>query len=181
MKCSTLESIDVDMTPSAIDFRYAEPRDRAIVSQLGTSAFSGFGTYRKTIEYWFSHAETKVLLACEGTDVIGFIMFGARGLIKEHGDTVLALAVESEHQRKGIGTTLLEAALRALATTEGRLEVPCHLDVGENNIDARRLFNRLGFIQTGQDSVYPSGSQAIGLILPAGIRVEDGHRQRHRR
>ena len=47
-------------------------------------------------------------------------MFGARGLIKEHGDTVLALAVESEHQRKGIGTAVVGGGFEDVGHDRGQ-------------------------------------------------------------
>ncbi|HLK79107.1 MAG TPA: GNAT family N-acetyltransferase [Streptosporangiaceae bacterium] len=49
-------------------------------------------------------------------------------------------------QRRGIGTAIIED-LKAQAAAAG---IPLELDVEKDNPDARRLYDRLGFVQVGE-------------------------------
>jgi ribosomal protein S18 acetylase RimI-like enzyme len=60
------------------------------------------------------------------------------------------IALLSEYQGRGIGGALL----RELAAQSDQTSVPVRLQVHKTNPGARRLYERLGFIQTGEDEMY---------------------------
>jgi ribosomal protein S18 acetylase RimI-like enzyme len=60
---------------------------------------------------------------------------------------LFALDVASRYQRRGIGTRLI-AQVEAEAAERGHIGV--YLDVGVQNPDARRLYERLGYVAEGE-------------------------------
>ena len=90
------------------------------------------------------HPGAFVLLACDGADQIGvavcfrgFSTFAGRPLINVHD-----LAVTAAHRRKGVGRALLEDVLRR-ARDAGCAKVT--LEVREDNVNAKRLYERMEF------------------------------------
>lgn len=67
---------------------------------------------------------------------------------------VLALCVAQEHRGKGLAQALLRDLAREL--TAGHI-VRLHLEVRASNLPARRLYARIGFIETGRRKGYYSG------------------------
>jgi len=60
------------------------------------------------------------------------------------------IALLAEHRGQGIGAMLL----RRLAQEADRSGVPVQLQVHQANVRARQLYERLGFVATGEDQVY---------------------------
>lgn len=90
------------------------------------------------------HPGAFVLLACDGADRIGvavcfrgFSTFAGLPLINIHD-----LAVTAGHRRKGVGRALLEDVLRR-ARESGCAKVT--LEVRDDNVNARRLYERMDF------------------------------------
>jgi [ribosomal protein S18]-alanine N-acetyltransferase len=81
---------------------------------------------------------------------------------------VLTLAVAPEARRQGIGTTLLETALR-LARVRGARTA--FLEVSDANTPARSLYKRAGFTLAGRrPRYYADGTDALVLrrtLIPA--------------
>ena len=84
--------------------------------------------------------ETNVLVATEGSQVIGFA-------IMEYGDTrahLLLLGVRTDYQRRGIGKRLL-AWLEETALVAGISTIA--LELRQSNYGARHFYHQLGFVE----------------------------------
>jgi GNAT superfamily N-acetyltransferase len=139
-----------------------DPRHaQAIVEQLDDFARDPVGggsplpqeIRKRVIPALREHGTSEILLAFRGDDVIGaaicfrgFSTFRAKPLINVHD-----LSVRREERGRGLGRALLEAV-------EARaLELGCcklTLEVHEDNLVARRLYDRFGFAghQVGEEA-----------------------------
>jgi diamine N-acetyltransferase len=88
------------------------------------------------------------LAVVEGDEVVGFVMWG---LDEEEGSHWIGgLVVDARHQRRGIGRATVVAVLRMFEGLDGHREAA--LSYGPDNLVARRLYARLGFVETGEES-----------------------------
>ncbi len=78
---------------------------------------------------------------------------------------VMTLAVRPNRRRQGFARILLKAAL-ARSTSIGARRV--YLEVRPNNLEARALYNSLGFVQTGVRPGYYGDEDALLLTLNLG-------------
>jgi len=100
-----------------------------------------------------SDAGQAMFLAREGDDVVGIAgVFGDRSRFD-----VISMWTDPAHRGKGIGAALLRAAVAFAG------DAPVFLSVTEGNDDARRLYERHGFVPTG--SVEPLRSNSRLSIL----------------
>jgi ribosomal protein S18 acetylase RimI-like enzyme len=90
-----------------------------------------------------------MLVAAFGDELVGSVSFGERaeypGLLH-----LYALAVEPASQNRGIGTALIRAVEHE-ARRRGLGGV--YLGVANDNIAARRLYERLGYVEEGRPFV----------------------------
>ena len=102
---------------------------------------------RKWIQDHLDHPQQIVLLAEAGGTIIGNVSFenGPCRRIAHRG--TLGIAVVKEWRGQGVGTVLLETLL-AWATAESLIEKVC-LEVFATNVDAIRLYRKLGFVEEG--------------------------------
>ena len=118
---------------------FSDPYDRGTFSQLLRSEPEGF-------------------LVAEGDDgdILGYVASSARyGLI-------LSLAVSAGHRREGIGTMMMDAALRYL---RGRAR-GVTLQVRVSNAPAISLYRRFSFREVGKvRRYYPDGEDALVMTL----------------
>ena len=102
--------------------------------------------------------ETNVIVACSGRSAVGF---GIMRYLEEEAHLVL-LAVETAHQRRGIGASLvrwLEAPAEAAGVARIRLEARAE------NIAARAFYQSLGYSTSEIVAGYYSGREsAIRLV-----------------
>lgn len=117
--------------------------------------------------------ETNVLVAAEGSRVIGFA-------IMEYGDTrahLLLLGVHAAYQRRGIGKRLL-AWLEETALAAGISAI--ELELRQSNYGARRFYHQLGFTEIGYVAGYYRGVEtAIRMSHRIGRRaLSQGDRAR---
>jgi [ribosomal protein S18]-alanine N-acetyltransferase len=99
---------------------------------------------------------------------------GAFGLIDERGGfllgrvtvdeaEVLTLAVAPHARRQGIARSLLEAACKETRLRGGQT---MFLEVAVNNVPARELYRRFGFVEVGKrHRYYPDLSDALVLRM----------------
>ncbi|MEX0759370.1 MAG: ribosomal protein S18-alanine N-acetyltransferase [Tistlia sp.] len=89
------------------------------------------------------------LIAEAGESALGFL------LVRRAADEaeILSFGVAPAHRREGLGGRLLETALAALAA-QGAARL--FLEVAIDNAAARRLYERLGFLQVGRRAGYLS-------------------------
>jgi ribosomal protein S18 acetylase RimI-like enzyme len=114
---------------------------------------------------------TETVIAVAGGELLGFCSFGPRRVpaSSEVGE-VYALHVLPSLRRGGIGTLLLEAALRRLAARGWATAV---LWVLRDNVSARAFYEARGWSATGEDMVehrsgfdIPETRYTIALELP---------------
>lgn len=89
------------------------------------------------------------LVAEQGNQICGYAFFRTCAPESE----LLRLAVAPEQRRQGTASALLEQALRSFA--EQNYET-CFLEVRESNEKARRLYQKIGFLQVGMRKKYYS-------------------------
>jgi ribosomal protein S18 acetylase RimI-like enzyme len=114
---------------------------------------------------------TETVVAVDGGEIRGFCSFGPRRepASSEVGE-VYALHVHPSLRRSGIGTLLLEAALRRLAVRD---RVAAVLWVLRDNVSARTFYEARGWSATGEEMVehrsgfaIPETRYTIALDLP---------------
>ncbi|HLY98860.1 MAG TPA: GNAT family N-acetyltransferase [Candidatus Angelobacter sp.] len=97
---------------------------------------------------WYddAYANADHQIICRGGQPAGRI------LVQRDADCIrlIDIALLGEYRGQGIGSFLLQALLEESA----QRVVPLRLQVHRSNTGARRLYTRLGFVQTGEDDVY---------------------------
>ncbi len=138
----------------------AQPRDAAAIAKLhGTSFHRGWSDGE--IEALLRDHDVVAQRATAGRSLVGFIL----SRIVAGEAEILSVAVAAARRRKGLARRLLELHLRRLA---GRGAQAVFLEVGEDNVAARRLYTRAGFREVGRRGGYydgPSGRRAAALVL----------------
>jgi GNAT superfamily N-acetyltransferase len=86
----------------------------------------------------------------------------ANWLVMRRAEDLLVafIRVASSHQRRGIGTAILRRALEDAAS----LRVPVRLDVMKANLDAQRLYRRLGFGVEGESPTHLHMVTSMGSL-----------------
>jgi ribosomal protein S18 acetylase RimI-like enzyme len=93
-----------------------------------------------------------ILLAEDGNSLVGYIQFGAVSIVVEaatlRDQELQRVYVLADFQRRGIGKSLIEAALAhpRLAEAEN-----IYLDVWDQNFDAQKLYKLYGFEVIGKN------------------------------
>ncbi len=79
---------------------------------------------------------------------------------------VISIAVLDEHRGKGIGTSLMTSVHGEIAKKGG---TECYLEVRVSNQGAARLYEKLGYRQTGRlEAYYKDGEPALLMATPFG-------------
>ena len=108
-------------------------------------------------------------------DVVGYV-FSRRTLLGRLGRCghIVAVAVEKEFRRRGIGRRLMEAALDHLAQ---RRVSRVGLEVRQSNTAAQALYEQLGFDRIGVSRGYyadgEDACQMVKRVSPAAARHQD--------
>jgi ribosomal protein S18 acetylase RimI-like enzyme len=105
--------------------------------------------WRDWTERSASEAGQAMFVAHDGDAAVGIVgVYGGRGRFD-----VISMWTDPAHRGKGVGSALLHAAV---AFAEG---APVFLSVTDGNDDARRLYERHGFVATGLIEPLRSNSQ----------------------
>lgn len=155
---------------SAVTLRIGGRGDEPIVRALSARLFARFGDYRKTLPALIGLPGIHLVVAEVSGSPAGFALLSEdepeRGVLD-----LTAIAVDREHQRRGVGDSLMRRALeraRDLARRRGT-RPRVHLTVAESNTAARRLFERHGFVPVlAERGEYPGGQRSIGMTLTLG-------------
>jgi ribosomal protein S18 acetylase RimI-like enzyme len=143
---------------------------------VAADVYGELGDYGSIIRSWLAHPGVLTYLdeAREhnprGTTTSrGFTLLGfyepAAGASGPHVADLLAIAVSRPHQRKGVGTALLQHAihLAGLAARAGRV-VEMRLTVADTNQVGRHFFSSFGFRVLDEDhGHYDGGQRAIRM------------------
>jgi len=144
--------------------RPAKPSDKAFIAGLSEEVFTTYGPYRTTVSRWFESGVTMTLISLSEGRPVGFVMIGAlhEGNEGEAYAEVLAIAVTSEFQRRGIGGELLQVAHKKV---EEMGDMRLFLHTATENLSAQKLFLSTGyrFVVT-KKGFYPSGQDALMMV-----------------
>lgn len=150
--------------------RRATAKDADWIREVAAQVYAAFGDYGRIIPSWLTH--TGVLTFIEEDPILGrrgFILVGFYEPPEispgHYVADLLAIAVDPLHQRRGIGSDLLDYAIE-LSTLAGQ-RVPVselRLTVADTNAGARRLFENKGFtILDESHGLYDGGQRAIRM------------------
>lgn len=160
--------------------RRALGADHGWISSVAGDVYGDLGDYATIIRSWLDHPGVLTYVdedrpeAGAGVVPRGFTLLG----FYEPSGTVpggyvadlLAIAVAPDHQRKGIGSRLLEHAihLASVVGDSGRI-TEIRLTVSETNAVGQRFFSSFGFRVMDQDhGRYDGGQRAIRMARPVG-------------
>jgi len=144
-------------------FRPAKEKDLEFISQLSAQVFSKYGLYEEIVPAWFEQAAVITEVIMEKNDTLGFAMlvldrqkvFGSRAA------HLLAIGILPEHQRRGVGRTLLEH-MEKIARKYSAVEL--HLWTAVDNEPALSFFQKAGFrIKRFESYYYPKGQAALAM------------------
>lgn len=147
--------------------RPMRPTDRAALARLGESVFSRFGRYEGALAGWLRHTQVRTVVAQADGKAIGFAMVGPVPDALGGTDAyLLALAVDEEARRRGVGRGLLAAAVDEARRGRRRWGTEqLRLDVAEDNDAAIGLFRSAGFVDAASAEVYAGGQSALSMVL----------------
>lgn len=149
------------MTAHAITLRLAGAGDAQAIAELSRDLVeSGLGwRFRAdSVRALMADPETVVLAACVHEQLVGFAAM-------EFGDErahLVLLAVRPDHQRRGIGRSLINWLIES-AQTAGMASV--HLELRHGNETARAFYRALGFAETILVPGYYRGREAALRML----------------
>lgn len=113
----------------------------------------------------------RIFLAMEEDRPVGTVAIAPADELPDDEAYLIGMWVSASVRGRGVGDLLVARALRAAAES-GFTRV--HLDVGEENLPAQRLYERHGFVRTGTtwDNPLYGGIREIGYA----VRVDPGCR-----
>ncbi len=122
--------------------REGRPDDAPFVIGLGATAFDRFGDYGPIMREFLASPDVASFIAEAAGERVGFVLVEAPPTRPWFKDLV-AIAVDSEHRRTGVGRRLLS---RVIASLEERRDAALLvLTVADDNDPAITLFRGLGF------------------------------------
>ena len=145
------------------DFRLANENDLDFIRQLSARVFSKYGAYDEPVLGWLLEPEVTTVIIAAGADPLGFAMvtLEREKWLEPRRGHLLAIGVLPKHQRKGIGTALLEY-MEKIARKYGVEEMLLWTAV--DNQQALSFFRNAGFHIVGsEDRYYPRGQAALTL------------------
>ncbi len=145
------------------DFRLANENDLDFIRQLSARVFSKYGAYDETVLGWLLEPAVTTVIIAVGADPLGFAMvtLERKKWLELRRGHLLAIGVLPKHQRKGIGTSLLEH-MEGIARKYGVEEMLLWTAV--DNQQALSFFRNAGFHIVGsEDRYYPRGQAALTL------------------
>jgi ribosomal-protein-alanine N-acetyltransferase len=144
--------------PSRI--RPAKPSDLKFIALLSEKIFHPYGPYGEVIGDWFTSRETITLVAVTDRQPVGFVML-RRGLSPgfPSSSEIMAIGVEPAWRKRGVGMTLLKEIEQKAKEMDIKV---LFLHTAEDNLQARRLFEKSGFsLVDRKGCFYPRGQDAL--------------------
>jgi ribosomal protein S18 acetylase RimI-like enzyme len=135
--------------------------DSRYIRSLSKRVFGIYGPYDDTLTNCFLAGMTSTIMALSGKKNVGFAMIG-RSYLGQSAPRVyelLAIAVEPEMHRRGVGGVLMKAIENECRKSRAETLV---LHTAVDNLPAQRLFKKFGFSALGTKvGFYPEGQDAI--------------------
>lgn len=150
--------------------RPLDTEDAAWLSTMAERALApGYGV---AVARWVVEPNAEGWVAEEGGTPLGFALISRLGVAEQRGAHVVdlvALAVDGDARRRGVGRALLAAVLRHARVQPGFRHL--QLLVAEENAAARALFAQAGMEDLGPDGTYETGEKARRMMWrPRGQR-----------
>jgi len=143
--------------------------DADLARSLGRGALAAYGDYEEVLPEWLARADVETLVATVSGVGVGLAMLHySRLRFRRWVADLVAIAVDPRWARSGIGKQLLQCAEdKARRAAPVAPVIAMRLDVAEDNLPARRLFERAGFfVVRSSDSYYPGGQRALEMWKP---------------
>lgn len=149
--------------------RQAGASHREFVRELSGRVFSRFGNYDAILPPLVGQSWTHTIVALSDEEPVGFAICSFEGPPGGAADLV-AIAVEPGWHGRGVGRLLLAGAETVAADAWcGSETAVLRLSVAEDNLPARRLFDRAGYQRVeGEEGTYPGGQRSIGMAKVLG-------------
>lgn len=145
----------------AVSVRLAHGSEIYFIKGLSRKLFNLYGPYDEIIPKWFESDITITFITLVNGQPVGFAMIG-KPLYEydfQHAAELLAIALESKHQGRGIAKLLLRELERE-ARKRGLKRI--YLHTATNNLSAQRLFTCMDYRMSGiKKSFYPEGQNAL--------------------
>jgi ribosomal protein S18 acetylase RimI-like enzyme len=160
-----------DINVISVSLGPAESFDVEFIKRLSRDVFDIYGPYEETIPSWFKSGRSETIVARAEKTPVGFAMLG---LLNSRYDfhsvsELLAIAVEPQWQRKGIGESLLKEADRK-AVEMGMKRIFLHTAM--DNLRAQRLFTRVGYRPWEiKRAFYPQGQDAYVMAKEPDLKA----------
>jgi ribosomal protein S18 acetylase RimI-like enzyme len=157
--------------PAGLRIRRGSAADVELVRSIAVDVFSRFGDYGRILPGWLLHDGVLTHVAEEGAlpgpvQKLGYTMLGFYPVPKEiFVADLLAIAVAPAAQGRGVGRHLLEHAIAHVRSAKRRLPLrEMRLSVAEDNLRARRMFEKYGFhVLEGDHGWYDGGQLALHM------------------
>jgi ribosomal-protein-alanine N-acetyltransferase len=145
------------MTAVAIEIRILELRDLSAIETIEQKAYPTPWS-RSMFASELAKPTSICLGAFEGPDLVGYVI-NSRYVDAWH---VMNVAVDPEHQRRGVASALLERLFELTSDDERRGYT---LEVRVSNEDAITLYEKLGFESRGIRRGYYTDNREDALIM----------------
>ncbi len=141
-----------------VTIRPAGPLDLDFIQNLSKRVFSQYGPYDRILTDWIQSETTITLLALTNGTPVGFAMVRIpdENQVDNRFTELLAIAVEPENQRCGIGDLLMAEVLRLADEMQVQGLTLC---TGVDNTAAQEFFNKHGFSTWRIEKGYYKGEQ----------------------
>ena len=152
-----------EVAASGCRIRPARRSDEAFIVTLTTSTFLAYGSYDRFVADWLRDERVITHVAEHEGRRAGFAMTATYEDPDRPDKTVadlVAIAVEPEAQRRGVGQALLDAAVASLPDAIDEM----WLVVADTNARAQRFFARNRFRPGAGVGVYPAGQRALRMV-----------------
>ncbi|MBW2066841.1 MAG: GNAT family N-acetyltransferase [Deltaproteobacteria bacterium] len=144
--------------------RVGRKSDMGFMIDLSGRTFSRYGPYEKIIEQWLESGMTLAMVSLHGKRPVGFAMINLlpEEMGPQYETELLAIALEPDMHRRGIGLSLLRS-MEQKARESGIRTIVLH--TARENLAARGLFKKAGFAELGiKKGFYPNGQDALVMI-----------------
>lgn len=136
--------------PVKVTFRNADKSDVETLSRIYEKPYGGYETARKFVEMYLDHYFVKIV-EVEGRNV-GRLIWFQREDPRLGWAEILDLWIEEEYRRRGFGFKLLQETIKDIKAHYNSMghQARCViLFTSENNVGARKLYEKAGFRKVG--------------------------------
>lgn len=150
----------------SITIQQATVNDLDTLYEIERECFTTEAFTKEQIAYLLQNPSAVSLVAKIDGETVGFIIGSTYRGNKRIGH-VYTIDVALKHRRKGIGLRLLNELEQIFV--ENGVET-CYLEVRIDNVAARELYRKQGYIETGRlKGYYPMGTHGVQLKKKLGV------------